>query len=117
MTTANIANGNGHQQPYVESTQAGFESVRTSADAAGRQARGLQNRGGWRLGSRSRPSARSTATPVANRGIWRYAAALSEFESPFLNGLQRSVNRKVQGSNPWLGANVMSQVEADRCLT
>jgi len=24
---------------------------------------------------------------------------------PFLNGAQRSVNRKVQGSNPWSGAN------------
>jgi hypothetical protein len=27
----------------------------------------------------------------------------------FLNGLQRSVNRKVQGSNPWSGAK--SEVE------
>jgi hypothetical protein len=30
--------------------------------------------------------------------------ALSEFEPLFLNGVQRSVNRKVQGSNPWSGA-------------
>ena len=44
-------------------------------------------------------------------------AALSEFESRFLNGANRSVNRKVQGSNPCSGANVMSQVLADRCLT
>src|SRR5437899_966183 len=49
-----------------------------------------------------------TATPMANGGNWRYSAALSEFESVFLNGPQRSVNRKVQGSNPWSGANLMS---------
>jgi len=46
-----------------------------------------------------------TATPAINRGKWRHAVALSEFEPLFLNGVQRSVNRKVQGSNPWSGAN------------
>ena len=49
-----------------------------------------------------------TATPVANGAIWRHSAALSEFIVVFLNGLQRSVNRKVQGSNPWSGAILMS---------
>ena len=32
--------------------------------------------------------------------------ALSEFMAAFLNGSQRSVNRKVQGSNPWSGAKL-----------
>jgi hypothetical protein len=41
---------------------------------------------------------------VTNRGKWRHSAAVSEFGAVFLNGLQRSVNRKVQGSNPWSGA-------------
>jgi len=49
-------------------------------------------------------SPRRTATPVANNGIWRHSEASSEFESTFLNGLQRSVNRKVQGSSPCPGA-------------
>jgi hypothetical protein len=31
-------------------------------------------------------------------------SALSVFESLFPNRAQRSVNRKVQGSNPWSGA-------------
>jgi len=30
--------------------------------------------------------------------------SLSELRAPFLNGAQRSVNRKVQGSNPCPGA-------------
>jgi len=34
----------------------------------------------------------------------RHSAPLSEFEPLFLNVMQRSVNRKVQGSNPWSGA-------------
>src|SRR6266851_8366074 len=42
-----------------------------------------------------------TATPAINDGKWRYSATLSEYRQPFLNGAQRSVNRKVQGSNPW----------------
>jgi hypothetical protein len=46
-----------------------------------------------------------TATLVANRVNWRYSAALCEFGTEFLNGEQRSVNRKVQGSNPCPGAN------------
>src|SRR5712664_4063995 len=48
-----------------------------------------------------------TATPVINRGKWWYSAALSEFRPPFLNGAQRSVNRKVQGSNPCPGAKIV----------
>jgi|SRR5216683_6691370 len=45
-----------------------------------------------------------TATPAISGGKWRHSAAFSELEPAFLNGLQRSVNRKVQGSNPWSGA-------------
>ncbi len=41
---------------------------------------------------------------MANGDAWRHIAALSEFGAQFLNGMQRSVNRKVQGSNPWSGA-------------
>jgi len=48
-----------------------------------------------------------TATAMANDGSWRHSAVLSEFGPPFLNGAQRSVNRKVQGSNPWSGANLV----------
>src|SRR5260370_15242171 len=47
---------------------------------------------------------RRTATPAINDGKWRHSAALSEIRAVFLNGEQRSVNRKVQGSNPWSGA-------------
>src|SRR6266851_1266945 len=50
------------------------------------------------------PIAFRTATAAINRGKPRHAAALSEFIAVILNGLQRSVNRKVQGSNPWSGA-------------
>src|SRR5438445_12845684 len=60
--------------------------------------------GRWNLPARSRASALRTATPVANGVIWRHLTVSSEFGSPLLNGLQRSVNRKVQGSNPWSGA-------------
>ena len=45
-----------------------------------------------------------TATRVANSANWRFLAALSEYEVAFLNGPNRSVNRKVQGSNPCSGA-------------
>jgi hypothetical protein len=45
-----------------------------------------------------------TATPAISQGKRRHSEALSEFRAPFLNGAQRSVNRKVQGSNPWFGA-------------
>ena len=38
-----------------------------------------------------------TATGVANRGIRRQSAAPGEYEPGFLNGLRRSVNRKVVG--------------------
>jgi len=41
---------------------------------------------------------------MARRDIRRYSAARSEFGAPFLNGAQKSVNRKVQGSNPCSGA-------------
>jgi hypothetical protein len=53
-----------------------------------------------------------TATPVANRANRRHSAALSELEPLFLNGQQRSVNRKVQGSNPCSGAKIQSQIDA-----
>jgi len=46
-----------------------------------------------------------TATSAINHGKRRHSAAPGEFGAPFLNGAQRSVNRKVQGSNPWSGAN------------
>ncbi len=51
-----------------------------------------------------------TATPAINRGKCRHVVALSEFEQPVLNGLQRSVNRKVRGSNPRSGANLVCHV-------
>ncbi len=52
-----------------------------------------------------------TATPAIYHGKRRHAAAASEFRPPFLNGVQRSVNRKVQGSNPRSGA----KSERDPC--
>jgi hypothetical protein len=36
------------------------------------------------------------ATRATHRDKWRHATTLSEFKPPFLNGEQRSVNRKVQ---------------------
>jgi len=51
-----------------------------------------------------------TATPAINRGKRRHSAALSEFRPLFLNGMQRSVNRKVQGSNPWSGAKTELEI-------
>jgi hypothetical protein len=54
--------------------------------------------------SKWRSSRTSSATPVASHVNWRHSAELSEFEPLFLNGTQRSVNRKVQGSNPCSGA-------------
>jgi hypothetical protein len=50
-----------------------------------------------------------TATPLVNPANWCHSTAHGEFASQFLNGVQRSFNRKVQGSNPCSGANVMSQ--------
>src|SRR2546426_8537510 len=47
-----------------------------------------------------------TATPMASGDIWRHSVAVGGFAPAILNGLQRSVNRKVQGSNPCSGANV-----------
>jgi hypothetical protein len=58
-----------------------------------------------RLGTVARSPFR-TATPVRNRANWWHAVLLGEFRAPFLNGAQRSVNRKVQGSNPWSGAKI-----------
>ena len=52
-----------------------------------------------------------TATPVPNSASWWHSVLLSEFGTPFLNGAQRSVNRKVQGSNPWSGANCKFEIE------
>jgi hypothetical protein len=54
-------------------------------------------------GQASRMS-RRTAAPVANGDSWRHSAALSEFRPGFLNGPQRSINRKVQSSNLCPGA-------------
>jgi hypothetical protein len=42
---------------------------------------------------------------------------LSEFQAPFLNGVQRSVNRKVQGSNPWSGAKTELKLVGLLCWT
>jgi hypothetical protein len=84
-------------QPSVNvsgSSLSTFHLAPTSLDGGGRQKRGLQNRGGVDRGAVTRPPPR-TATPVATGANWRHSAALSEFRSLFLNGLQRSVNRKV----------------------
>jgi hypothetical protein len=51
-----------------------------------------------------------TPTPVASGDIWRHSTALSEFRTPFPNGRQRSVNRKVQSSNLCPGAKICVQV-------
>jgi len=53
-----------------------------------------------------------TATPAINPVKWWQSATLGECKSPFLNGAQRSVNRKVQGSNPWSGANCKFETDA-----
>ena len=45
------------------------------------------------------------ATWVLNHETRRHSAARGEYEPRFLNGQQRSVNRKVQGSNPCPGAS------------
>ena len=82
--------------------------ARTGADVAGRP-RTLDPRSSKRGESPGRRVAERwplrTATPVINRGSWRYSATLSEFRPPVLNGRLRSVNRKVQGSSPCPGAN------------
>jgi len=49
-----------------------------------------------------------TATPAINHGNRRHSEAPSEFGALFLNGAQRSVNRKVQGSNPWSRASLLA---------
>lgn len=64
------------------------------------------NRGRWRAVAGPSPPSRRTATPVKNDAKRRLSAALSEFKSLVLNGRRRSVNRKVQGSNPCSGANL-----------
>jgi hypothetical protein len=45
------------------------------------------------------------ATPVINGANWWHSMSLSELEAPFLSEPQRSVNRKVQGSNLCPGAS------------
>jgi len=45
-----------------------------------------------------------TATPATSCANGCYSAVLGEYESRFLNRSHRSVNRKVQGSNPCSGA-------------
>jgi len=49
---------------------------------------------------------------MARRDIRRYSAARSEFGAPFLNGAQKSVNRKVLGSNPCSGAKLTFKVDS-----
>jgi hypothetical protein len=80
-------------------------------EGAERWPRGLQNslRGASYFEPRQYSNARD------NHGKRRHSAALSEFEPRFLNGVQRSVNRKVQGSNPWSGANCKFEIRLDRC--
>jgi len=58
---------------------------------------------------------RRTATPLANHDIWRHSTARREHEALFLNGPQRSVNRKVQGSNPWSGAKSEYEIASMAC--
>src|SRR5260370_7762789 len=56
-----------------------------------------------RLGHPTEPKPCShsrTATPAINDGKWRHSTALIEIRAVFLNGAQRSVNPKVQVSNP-----------------
>ena len=83
---------------------------RTPANVHVRWTRGFQSaRNG--VPSLQGPCPRRTAAPVANDTNWRHSAAFSEFVSSFLNGLQRSVNRKVQSSNLCPGARFL---ELDR---
>ncbi len=96
-----------------------FEPIRVCADSYGRPARGLQDRLELGESEASRPSRASlvpyarqppsaasrSATPMADGDIGWHSAALAELGSPFRNGLQRSVNRKVQDSSPCPGAN------------
>ena len=49
-----------------------------------------------------------TATAVPNRANWWHPVLLSEFRPTFPNGQQRSVNHKVQGSNPCPEPNLIS---------
>jgi hypothetical protein len=51
-----------------------------------------------------------TATPATSCANCCHSAVLGEYESPFLNVVHRSVNRKVQGSNPCSGAKSDVQV-------
>ena len=54
-----------------------------------------------------------TATWAKNGAEARYSAALREYKALFLSGPSRSVNRKVQGSNPGSGAKIVLE-ESDR---
>jgi len=104
-TTANTGNGNGRQQPHVDSPK--LVSIRCGRRRMLLGARhSVFKTAGSGAPAGCRASAARTATPVANRAIWRHSAVSSESEPRFLIGRQRSVNRKVQGSNPCPGANL-----------
>jgi hypothetical protein len=98
-------------KPFVGGKPKGWPSRASSISVVRSYAVGLaQTRDGAEWGRKPRGHQPGriwpfrTATPVVNNGKWWYSAALSEFGPPFLNGAQRSVNRKVQGSNPCPGA-------------
>jgi hypothetical protein len=55
-----------------------------------------------------------TATPVANGANWWCLVLLGEFKAQLLNGVQRSVNRKVQSSTLCPGANFELKTPSDR---
>ena len=79
------------------------QSLGTTADDGGRR-RIQDSRVRVHSDADGRRQLSRTATPAINRGTCWHSAGLSEFKSQFLNGVQRAVNRKVQGSNPWSGA-------------
>jgi hypothetical protein len=103
-----------------QATAAGVGTVRNGLRASmGRMLRRLSRHTGvsppptWPTGEWSdvRQGFR-TATPATNRGKRWDSAALGECESRFLNVAIRSVNRKVQGSNPCSGAKSELETEA-----
>jgi len=61
-------------------------------------------KGCTRLGRETHRDRIRTATRAINRVKGRYSAVLNEYGMAFLNVPIRSVNRKVQGSNPCSGA-------------
>src|SRR5689334_4349507 len=54
---------------------------------------------------------------MANGATWRHSAAIGEYDSRFLNGQRRSVNRKVQGSSPCPGAKLQFGASKQRFTT